>query len=76
VLRSVGRTPRTSVVGDGYEELRQRGKKKELLERVRTRTRDGEEVEDEGPRPRKKTRFDREARAVKRRASSKRTSSR
>ena len=39
ILRFVGRS-RTGVVGDGYEELRQKGKKASVLARSRTRARD------------------------------------
>lgn len=69
VLRSVGRS-RTGVVGDGYEELRKRGRKKDVLERSRIRGRDEMEVDDvdDGPRQRKKSRFEKETKAVRRKA--------
>jgi len=71
VLRSVGRS-KVGVVGDGYEELRRKGRKKEVLERSRTRARDEiEDDGDDGPRQRKKSRFEKEAKAVRRRASAK-----
>ncbi|TDL27629.1 hypothetical protein BD410DRAFT_713959 [Rickenella mellea] len=60
VLRAVGRK-RDGKVGDGYEELRMRAKKGDLLERARTRPR--EDVE-EGPREKKKGRFEKERKTV------------
>jgi U3 small nucleolar ribonucleoprotein protein LCP5 len=70
VLRSVGRSTR-GAVGDGYEELRERGRKDNVL--VRSRKRGGDDdVEVEGPKIRKKSRFDREAKAMKKRAGTKR----
>jgi U3 small nucleolar ribonucleoprotein protein LCP5 len=71
VLRSVGRS-KGGVVGDGYEELRRKGKKRDVLERSRTRGRD--EIEDageDGPMQRKRSRFEKEAKAVRKRASAK-----
>jgi U3 small nucleolar ribonucleoprotein protein LCP5 len=68
VLRAVGR-PRSGVVGDGYEELRQKGKKDNVL--VRSRTRPREDVlgaAEEGPRQRKRSRFEKEVKASKKRA--------
>jgi U3 small nucleolar ribonucleoprotein protein LCP5 len=66
VLKSVDRS-RTGVVGDGYEELRKRGKRADLLVRARTRSHDGPHADDsEGPRPRKKSRFEKETKLVKR----------
>ncbi|KAF8141234.1 hypothetical protein EV363DRAFT_1088155, partial [Boletus edulis] len=44
VLRSVGRT-KASAIGDGYEELRQKGKKADAFSRSRTRIRDDGEDE-------------------------------
>jgi U3 small nucleolar ribonucleoprotein protein LCP5 len=70
ILRSVGRTTR-GAVGDGYEELRQRGRKEGVLERSRKRGGD-DDAEVEGPKVRKKGRFDREAKAMKKRINSKR----
>jgi len=71
VLRSVGRS-KTGVVGDGYEELRRKGKKRDVLERSRTRGRDEtEDVGDDGPRLRKRSRFEKEAKAVRKRAPTK-----
>jgi U3 small nucleolar ribonucleoprotein protein LCP5 len=68
ILRSVSRT-RQGVVGDGYEELRKRGKKENAFARSRARTRDDafSEVDvDDGQRQRKKSRFDRAVKAAKR----------
>ncbi|TBU28997.1 hypothetical protein BD311DRAFT_693535, partial [Dichomitus squalens] len=72
ILKSVGRS-RQGVVGDGYEELRQRGKKEGVLARSRARSRDDsfEDLGDDGPKQRKRTRFDKEVKAAKKRASSK-----
>ncbi|KAI1784057.1 hypothetical protein LXA43DRAFT_1101827 [Ganoderma leucocontextum] len=74
ILRSVGRS-RRGVVGDGYEELRQRGKKESVLARSRARSREDsfDDLGDDGPRQRKRTRFDKEVKAAKKRASSKST---
>jgi len=68
VLRSVGRS-KAGVVGDGYEELRKKGRKRDVLERSRTRGRD--EMEDDGPRQTKRSRFEKEAKTIRRRASAK-----
>ncbi|KZT28672.1 hypothetical protein NEOLEDRAFT_1128838 [Neolentinus lepideus HHB14362 ss-1] len=68
VLKSVGRS-RTGAIGDGYEELRQRGKKQGALER--SRARGAEDIVEEGPRQRKRGRFDKDVRASKKRVSSK-----
>jgi U3 small nucleolar ribonucleoprotein protein LCP5 len=47
------------VLGDGYEELRQRGKKADALSRSRTNRReDFEGADDDGPQLKKKTRFE------------------
>jgi U3 small nucleolar ribonucleoprotein protein LCP5 len=70
VLRSVGRTSH-SATGDGYEELRQRGRKDGVLARSRKRP-VVEEEREEGPKLRKRSRFEKEAKAVKRRATPKR----
>lgn len=71
VLRSVGRS-KTGVVGDGYEELRRKGKKRDILERSRTRGREEtEDVGEDGPRQRKRSRFEKEAKAVRKRTSAK-----
>ncbi|KAG1753433.1 hypothetical protein EDB19DRAFT_1669332 [Suillus lakei] len=59
VLHSVGRTKK-GVLGDRYEELRRRGKKADALSRSRTTWKgDLEGADDDGPRLRKKTRFER-----------------
>ena len=71
VLRSVGKS-KAGVVGDGYEELRRKGKKKDVLERSRTRGRDDiEDAGDDGPRQRKRSRFEKEAKVTRKRASAK-----
>jgi U3 small nucleolar ribonucleoprotein protein LCP5 len=76
VLRSVERGGRNSRggIGDGYDELRKGGRKKNVLERtkVNVRVRDEPDVE-EGGRQRKRTRFEQETLTAKRRL--KRTSS-
>ncbi|KAI8999029.1 hypothetical protein BD414DRAFT_142195 [Trametes punicea] len=71
IIKSVGRS-RTGVIGDGYEELRQRGKKESVLARSRARSRDGtlEELGEDGPRQRKRSRFEKEVKAAKKRAKS------
>ena len=68
ILRSVGRS-RAGVVGDGYEELRQKGRKEGVLARSRTRARDDimGELGDDGPRQHKKGRFEKEVKATKKR---------
>ena len=68
ILRSVGRS-RSGMTGDGYEELRQKGRKEGVLARSRTRAReDILDADEEGPRQRKKGRFETEVKAAKRRA--------
>lgn len=68
-------------IGDGYDELRKRGKKADVLERSRrsdgVRKRGGESEEiDEGPaRSRKRTRFELDTKAAKKRLSKKKKSS-
>jgi U3 small nucleolar ribonucleoprotein protein LCP5 len=58
VLHSIGRT-KVGVLGDGYEELRQRGKKADALSRSRTsRREDFEGADDDGPQLKKKSRFE------------------
>lgn len=73
ILRSVGRS-KSGIVGDGYEELRQKGKKDSVLARSRTRARDDilDQAEEEGPRQRKKGRFEKEVRATKKRVAKRR----
>ena len=64
ILRSVGRS-RQGALGDGYEELRQKGKKSSVL--VRSRERVHEDAGgDDGPRQRKKGRFDKAVKTAKR----------
>ncbi|KZP32514.1 hypothetical protein FIBSPDRAFT_907218 [Athelia psychrophila] len=73
VLRSVGRSRASAGgVGDGYEELRMKGKKRPVLDRSRTRGPDAvEEAGEDGPRQRKRSRFEKEAKATRGRASQK-----
>ncbi|KAJ7491268.1 hypothetical protein FB451DRAFT_636521 [Mycena latifolia] len=68
VLRSVDRGGRGSRGGDGYDELRKGGRKKNVLERTKLNVRvreepDGEEV----GRARKKSRFEQDTKSAKRR---------
>lgn len=71
ILRSVGRSSR-GPVGDGYEELRQRGKKQSALVRARARSDDVDDIGDDGPKARKRSRFEQEVKAAKKRSSVKR----
>ncbi|CAL1703498.1 unnamed protein product [Somion occarium] len=67
ILRSVGRS-RSGVVGDGYEELRQKSKKASVL--VRSRERDHDDVPEggeDGPRQRKRSRFEKAVKSSKKR---------
>jgi U3 small nucleolar ribonucleoprotein protein LCP5 len=66
VLKTFDRS-KTHAVGDGYEELRKRGKRADVLNRARTRAQDIAQESDaaEGPRPRKKSRFEKEMKLVK-----------
>jgi len=66
VLRSVERS-KVGTVGDGYEELRKRGKRGDVLARSRMRTRDEafDEGEDGGPKLKKRSRFEKEAKVAK-----------
>lgn len=67
ILRSVGRN-RKGAVGDGYEELRQKGRKAGAL--ARSRERDGDAVSanaEEGPRARKQSRFEQAVKAARKR---------
>ncbi|KAI0059106.1 hypothetical protein BV25DRAFT_1829433 [Artomyces pyxidatus] len=71
VLKSVGRS-RAGAVGDGYEELRMKGRREGALDRSRTRGReDFEEAADEGPRQRKRSRFEKETKNAKQRSARK-----
>lgn len=72
ILKSVGRS-RNAGAGDGYEELRQRSRKDGALVRSRARSMDEAFEEEEGPRPRKKSRFEKAVKASKKRAASKRS---
>jgi len=65
VLRSVGRT-RAGAIGDGYEELRQKGKKADALSRSRTRVRDDMEDREDEVRQVKRSRFQKERRVLSR----------
>ncbi|TFY72359.1 hypothetical protein EVG20_g670 [Dentipellis fragilis] len=72
VLRGVGRRGGPGGVGDGYEELRAKGRKEGALARTRTRGRDEVDgVDDEGPRQRKRSRFEKESRVARKKSKSK-----
>ncbi|PBK62933.1 hypothetical protein ARMSODRAFT_963780 [Armillaria solidipes] len=65
VLRDVDRGGRG---GDGYDELRQRSKRGSVLERSRDSKRESAPMEDDGPmKKRKRSRFEMERKAVKKR---------
>ena len=64
VLRSVSRD-RSGITGDGYEELRQRGKKMDVLSRAKARKRGVPVDEGDAPRQRKRSRFERAVKASK-----------
>jgi len=66
VLRSVGRA-RMGVIGDGYEELRQKGKKSDALSRARTRRLDDTDGVDGDIPQAKRGRFERERRTLSKR---------
>jgi len=68
VLRDVGRSSGRSLGGDGYEELRQRGKRGGVLERSRESKKRGSDhvtADIEVPQKRKKSRFETERKSVK-----------
>ena len=66
VLRSVSRDRFT---GDGYEELRRRGKKKDVLSRAKARKRDDFPADEvDAPRQRKRSRFEKAVQASKTRS--------
>lgn len=68
VLRDVGRGSSHSLGGDGYEELRQRGKRGGVLERSRENKKRGSDsvaADGEMPQKRKKSRFETERKGVK-----------
>ena len=66
VLRGVGRGSAHPGATDGYEELRERSKKTDAFSRSRERRkRDTSPVPDEGERMRKRSRFDLDAKATK-----------
>jgi len=68
VLRSVDRGARGSRGGDGYDELRKGGRKKNVLERTKINVRVREEPDgEEGGRVRKKSRFEQDTKNAKRR---------
>jgi len=68
VLRSVSRD-RSGVTGDGYEELRQRGKKMDVLSRAKARKHDDVSADEgEAPRQRKRSRFEKAIKASKARS--------
>ena len=70
VLRSVGRSSRVGMVGDGYEELRKKGKKGNVLARSRTRTRDEafDNMGDDPPKLTKRSRFEKETKVMKKKS--------
>ncbi|KAF9072893.1 hypothetical protein BDP27DRAFT_1319581 [Rhodocollybia butyracea] len=68
VLRDVGRGSSHSLGGDGYEELRQRGKRGGVLERSRENKKRGSDslvIDGEVPQKRKKSRFETERKGIK-----------
>ena len=66
VLRSVSRD---RVTGDGYEELRRRGKKVDVLGRAKTRKRDDLSADEvDAPKQRKRSRFEKAVKASKTRS--------
>ncbi|KAJ7349128.1 hypothetical protein DFH08DRAFT_136212 [Mycena albidolilacea] len=68
VLRSVERGVVRGGVGDGYDALRKDGRKKGVLERSRANVRVRDEPDgDDGPRVRKKSRFEQDTKIAKRR---------
>jgi len=69
ILRSATRVTGVGQ-GDGYEELRQRGKKRQILERSREVAHD-DSADVEGPRMKKRSRFEQETKLAKRRLKSK-----
>lgn len=68
VLSSVGKS-RSARMGDGYEELRQRGKRQNMLERSRVRDMD---ADDGSNVPRKKARFEDDMKKFKKRSKGRR----
>jgi len=70
VLRGTHR--RTALTGDGYEELRVKGRKEGALARSRIRVREDIEDMSEGHRLKKKGRFERDVKAAKKRWARKR----
>lgn len=62
ILQSVGKS-RSGPRGDGYEELRQQGKRKAMFERAKGRS--GDTVGEISDDPRKKARFEQEVRRSK-----------
>jgi U3 small nucleolar ribonucleoprotein protein LCP5 len=68
VLRSVSRATGTHGQGDGYEELRKRGRKLDVLERSRTKqlqTFGEDDDNDDSPRLAKRTRFELDTKVAK-----------
>ncbi|KAJ6608635.1 hypothetical protein B0H10DRAFT_2302209 [Mycena sp. CBHHK59/15] len=74
VLRSVERGVRGSRGGDGYDELRKDGRKKNVLERTKLNVRPREELDPEDARRvRKKSRFEQDVKSAKKRLGKKRS---
>ena len=69
VLRSVSRDRSGVTGGDGYDELRQRGKKVDVLSRAKARKRDDVSADEtDAPRQRKRSRFEKAVKASKARS--------
>jgi U3 small nucleolar ribonucleoprotein protein LCP5 len=67
ILRSVSRTNGVRSQGDGYDELRKRGKKLAVLDRSRQKRDNAQvDVDEETPRLKKRSRFELEMKSVKR----------
>jgi len=68
VLKSVSRD-RSGITGDGYEELRRRGKKMDVLSRAKGRKREDVSADEaDTPRQRKRSRFEKAVKASKSRS--------
>lgn len=69
VLKSVGRD-RRSAIGDGYEELRTKGRKAGALARARSRS-EVDDLPEDSPRQRKRGKFEKEVRTGRKRMAAK-----